>query len=273
MTSNKAEKSARMSSTVNKALSLLGFFTEATPEWGLSDMGRVAALDKATVHRLLHSLTVAGLLEQHPHTKLYRLGAGVLRLARIREATFPLLSIVQPILEALSDVTGETAHASLDVNGVLSVIGVVESRKSNRVSLRASESLPLHATASGLALLAFSPEVLKAQAFSRPLDVFTSRTIKTKEAYRRLVLQAAKVGYAEADQSFEDEVYGLAAPFFGPDGWARGAVAVATPCHRLTSDAKALIVGSVMKAALDLTRRLGHEPPVAYINLCSRRAP
>ena len=256
-----------MSATVNKALSLLGLFSETTPEWGLSELSRAAALDKATAHRLLNSLSLGGLLEQDPRTKLYRLGTGVLRLARIREATFPLLSVVNPVLEALSEATGETAHASLIVNDVLAAIGVVESRKSNRVSLRASEALPFHATASGIAFLAFALEVIVKKALTAALPAFTSRTLTSKETFRLLIARARKLGYAEADQSYEDEVFGLAAPFFGADGWAVGAVAVATPCHRLTRDVKASIVQAVVAASVDLSRKLGHEPPAGYLKL------
>ena len=95
----------------------------------------------------------------------------------------------------------------------------------------------------------------------------------TRKALQPLVGNARSVGYAEADQSYEDDVFGLAAPFFGADGLAIGAVAVATPCHRLTPEAKDGITAAVMWAAIDLSRKLGHEPPPEYMDLYRRRAP
>ena len=50
-------------------------------------------------------------------------------------------------------------------------------------------------------------------------------------------------------------------------------MAVATPCHRLTPEAKDVITAAVMWAAIDLSRKLGHEPPPEYMDLYRRRAP
>lgn len=261
-----------MSSTVNKALSLLGFFTEAAPELGLSEVSRLAEIDKATAYRLLKSLAAHGLLEQHRLTRLYRLGAGVLHLARIREAAFPVLTAVQPLLELLSATTGETAHASLYSNGRLTTIGTVESKKGSRVSLRAAETLPMHATASGIAFLSYARDETVAGSLAGKLKAYTRHTCTNRDDLHRLIETARKAGFAIADQTYEDDVYGIAAPLFGSGGEAAGAVAVATPCHRLTRELRSLATRSAMEAAVELSRKLGNEPPVSYLRLCQRRA-
>src|SRR5437660_1256543 len=98
--------------TVGKAMSLLELFTTAKPEIGLSELARLSNFDKATARRLLVSLMDHGLLEQDRETRLYRLGAGLVRLARIRESQFPLLPVAMPILQDLASQTGETVHLS-----------------------------------------------------------------------------------------------------------------------------------------------------------------
>ena len=52
--------------TIDKALFLLDFFLPDTPEWRLSDLARAAGMDKVTVMRILKSLAVKGIVEQHP---------------------------------------------------------------------------------------------------------------------------------------------------------------------------------------------------------------
>jgi IclR family transcriptional regulator, acetate operon repressor len=126
-------KGGQVTDVVRKALSLLTVFSVAQPEIGLSDCARLTGHDKATTHRLLTTLCEEGLIEQHPDTRRYRLRAGILVLARIREASFPFAATAQAILDALSETTGETAHCSLYSNGTLAVIASVESRKANRV--------------------------------------------------------------------------------------------------------------------------------------------
>ncbi|WP_246724090.1 helix-turn-helix domain-containing protein, partial [Rhizobium leguminosarum] len=105
--------------TVDKAFSLLSFFTISTPEFGLSDLARRAELDKATTLRILVSLTKHGFVEQDASTKRYRLGTSVLRFARIREACFPIVSVLQPIVDRLALDTSETAHAALAADNAL----------------------------------------------------------------------------------------------------------------------------------------------------------
>lgn len=261
-----------MSATVIKALSLLELFSEASPELGLTDATRLSGLDKATAYRLLNTLETKGFLEQHPQTRLYRLGPAVLHLARIREATFPVSAIVQPVLQRLADTTGETAHLSLFSGGALAPIGVSESPRANRVSLSASETLPLHATASGIAFLAFAPDDVVTKALRGRLPSFTDHTIISRDMVQQMIEQARRAGHAFADQSYELEVFGIAAPVFGPGEAASGAIAVATPSHRVTRDLRALIIRSVMDAAVEVSRKLGNEPPSSFIRLCQRRA-
>jgi DNA-binding IclR family transcriptional regulator len=137
--------------TVDKALSLLSYFSEQRPSVGLSELARLSGFNKATTRRFLVALEKHGIVEQDATTRLYRLGAGLLRLARVREATNPVAAIVQPVLNDLVSVTGETAHFSLYAGGSLATIGLSESAKSSRVMLGKGEAIPLHATASGLA--------------------------------------------------------------------------------------------------------------------------
>src|SRR5262245_29418752 len=112
--------------TVDKAMKLLGCFSVAVPELGLSELARVAAFDKAATRRLLVALANHGFIEQDARTRRYRLGPAFLRFARILETTRPLASTVQGALEDLMRATSETAHASLLSGDRLTTIGVAE---------------------------------------------------------------------------------------------------------------------------------------------------
>jgi DNA-binding IclR family transcriptional regulator len=253
-----------MSSAAAKALSLLSYFTERDPEWGLSDLARRAGLDKATVYRMLVVLTGAGLVEQRSDTKLYRLGAEILRLARIRESAFPVATIIEPVLTRLTAETGETAHASLLSGTSLLTIGISESPKATRVSLVAGEVLSLHSTASGIATLAFSPPDLAARVLQGELRRFTDQTLTDAAAIRGRVEQARADGFSEADQTHEDDVHGIAAPLFDSGGLACGAVAVATPTHRITDESRAGIARRVVAAAVEITGKIGGRAPESF---------
>jgi IclR family transcriptional regulator, acetate operon repressor len=261
-----------MSATVDKALELLNLFTQARAHIGLSEIARLAGLDKATVHRMLGSLAKHGLVEQDEHSRLYRLGAGTLRLARNREASFPTAALVDDILQDLTAKTGETSHASLIAGGQLATIGLVSGSKTIHVTLDAGEALPFHATASGLACLAFLPPTHFASVMKRKMAAYTPHTPLTPEAVESAITHVRNTGYAVSDQSYESDVFGIAAPVFSETGFSCGAIAVATPAHRMTRAIKAEILSHVLDAALTLTRRMGAEPPAYFHALLSKRA-
>ena len=249
--------SGRAMQTVDKALGLLGFFSEGKPAIGLSEMARLAGFNKATTRRLLLALEKHGFVEQDAKTRAYRLGPGLLRLARVREAVSPVQAVVRPILEDLVSRIGETAHFSLPAGGSLATIGLVESTKSNRVMIERGEVIPLHATASGIAFMAFArPEIVK-KALSKKLIGHTAYTITDKKELRDQLRAVAKAGVAVAKSSYEDGVCGIAAPVLGEDGFASGAIAIAAPASRAKRKAIAAIQPEVRRAAIEISKAMG----------------
>lgn len=259
-----------MSTTVAKALSLLDFFSEAEPELGLSELARRSGVDKATVHRMLVVMCDRGLVEQRGSGRLYRLGAGVLRLARVRETAFPVTSVYQHSLDTISAEIGETAHASLISGRALATIGVSESNRGSRVSLVAGEILPMHSTASGLVILAFSKPEMVARILSEPLIAKTSRTLTDPNVLNVRLQEIRLTGFAEADQTNEDDVYGIAAPVFDIDGTPVGSLAVATPAHRMTNELRRQTIAALFREAEKVNHGTGGRPQAAFVAAASR---
>ena len=219
-------------STVVKALSLLEHFSAATPEFGLAELARVAALDKATTRRLLLALGVNGFVEQDAASRRYRLGAALVRLARVREAAFPLIEIARPVVEAVSAETGETVHVSGIAGDRLSSLIVCESSHANRVSVVVGQILPFNCTASGLAFLAAAPAEFLARVLTSPMPRVTPKSITSAAALKRNIGETRKKGYAFSDQGFEDGVVSVAAAILGPSGAAVGAISITGPATR-----------------------------------------
>ncbi|MFZ1813119.1 MAG: IclR family transcriptional regulator [Rhizobiaceae bacterium] len=252
-------------STVDKALNLLNYFTLTNPEWGLSDLARAAALDKATILRLLRSMERHDLIEQDAQSKKFRLGKAFLTLARVREQSFPLATIVVKWLERIAAETGETAHVSLGTERAMTTIGISEPQRSARVSVDPSEPLPFHATASGMVFLAFGPPRLRESILSAGnLERFTPMTETSVEGFRNLLVDVRKRGFAVSDQAFEAETFGIAVPFFDSSAAALGAIAVATPIMRMTRELKHRIEACLMKTSLEIAASLGSSLPQEF---------
>lgn len=243
-------------STVAKAVSLLEMLGSGAPETALADLAKGAGFDKATTRRLLVSLIAQGLVEQDEVTRRYRLGAGLTRLALMREAQFPFLRMAVPVVEALAAETGETVHLSeYSKRGLISV-HVVESAKANRVSVPLGEVLPMHATASGIAFLAFAEARLSEAILAGPMPAFTPFTIGDAKTLAEHVAAARARGHSTGSQGFEEGVISVAAPILGADGFAIGAIAVAAPRVRIVKgDIERHGVG-VIAAAREIGERL-----------------
>lgn len=248
-------------STVEKALSLLDLFAGNTPELGLSDVARASGFDKATTRRLLLALSNRELVEQDPATRRYRLGPGLLRLARIREAQHPFHQLAAPLMRALSQETGETAHLSEFKGGRLMTIHVAESMRANRVGVDVGQILPLHATASGIAFLSRTRPGMVRACLAEKLEARTPHTLIETARVMELVRRAADQGYSTNDQGYEEGVFSVGAPVLGPDGDAIGALAVAAPVGRIDDDVVKAHGRQAIATAAAISRRLFGMPP------------
>jgi DNA-binding IclR family transcriptional regulator len=253
-------------SSVIKTLDLLSYFSIVQPEIGLSQLSKLAKRDKATTHRHLKSLEISGFIEQNVKTKLYCLGPAVLKLAQIREATVPRKAGARKALAELSQATGETAHVSiLSGSAIISLDFCESSAHSTRAHIDI-ETLPLHATASGLCILAFGPTELLNTAQTN-LQKFTPQTTTTVGALTQNVRQTNQEGFGRANRTFDDEVAGLAAPIFDQTGTCVGAVAVASVATRYTPNHEHNALTNLFKASREITLNWGGTiPPLVENN-------
>lgn len=241
-------------SSVTKALDLLNHFSAARPEIGLSQLCRTAKRDKATTYRHLQSLEVAGLIEQNPSTKQYRLGPAILRLAQTREATVPRKAGVEGPLFDLAETTGETAHATVLSGSTVYGLAACDSPRHGTRAIIDIDTFPLHATASGLCALAFGPAELMAVAEA---DLQASAV----QGLAATVQMVRETGFGCANHRDEDEVQSLSAPLYDQTGQFAGAVSVASVATRFTPDLEQTIKAHLMIASRDITRNWGGSIP------------
>lgn len=248
-----------------KALKLLDYFSVERPSIGLTQFAKLAGYDKATTHRRLSDLAATGFIEQDANTRAYRLGPAVLRLSNVRERTFPTREAALPALQALAQATSETVHLSLiEGDTGLATIAYFLSNHSIRVHIDEAQVLPFHATASGIACMAFSSPDFQQQVLSNDLKSNTKQTITDKAAIKAIMQDVAISGISRNNGGFESDVTGFAAPVFDRQGYCTGSVAVASPSARVsnTEDAQTRI-SALQIAATAITTAWGGKVPVA----------
>lgn len=245
-------------STIVKALEILDLFSPAQPALGLSEAARLLDRDKASVLRHLSALQEKGLVEQDSKTKFYHLGPALSRLSMMREQTAPANHAISNLVQRLALDTGETTHLTRYSNGRLIHGKIINSQATGiRVHIDASEELPLHATASGIAFLSVCSTNILAQTLAKPLTRYTDTTATDKAGVMALVARASQLGFAIGDGAYEADAIGIAAAVFNVTGDACGAISVSTPRSRLDAHKKAHIINLVRHAATQISWHQG----------------
>lgn len=248
--------------TVSKALDLLDLFTRLRPQIGLSELARLAGVNKATCYRLMAELQAYGLVEQIGAGREYRLGPAVLRLAALREAQVPTREAAMPLLQRLANATGESVHASQLVAGELRMIAYAySSAHAMKVMMEDADVLPFHATSSGLAVLAHLPPNARQAILKGSFVRHTPRTETDPAAIKARLETIRATGIAGLDGGYEVDVNSLAVPLFDALGQVSGALAVAVPAARMTDALSQKIRGELVPAGRELTALWGGSQP------------
>ena len=250
--------------TLEKAFSILEIFSHERPSLRLAEISEATGIDRSTVHRMLRSMVDQGYLMHRRDNRRYELGPSLLRLALIREAVVSTRAHHDDLVRDLTEETQESSHVSLRAGVKLATIAAAQGRLANRVAHEAGAQLDPHATASGLAYLAYAAPSELERCLAQPLTSYSPATPVDPQMLAPRFEAIRACGHAIADGTFDPEVFGIAAPIFGPDECAVGAVAVATPFSRMTPDLRARIARATIKAGLRATTIEGGRVPARY---------
>ncbi len=238
--------------TVDKAMELLHQFSLERLEIGLNDLAKLTGEDKAVIRRLLISLTNSGFIEQNPENRKYFLGSGFLALARLREATVPMVKATQIVSEWLCKKTSETVHVSIPGPSGMSTVAYNLPQRGNVINLRPAERYPFHASASGLAFLSFCTLETQDRLLDLPREQMTRHTVTDHDELQSVLTATKARGYALSRNGVEVGVASVAMPFFVDAADPAGTIAIAVPDMNLTADHRATLVKNMQVAVRKL---------------------
>jgi len=254
--------------TVDKALSLLEYFSDLRPEIGLSEFARLSGFDKSAALRMLGALVRAGFVEQDAQSRKYRLGRSFLRFARMRAEAFPMTQVLHPFAERIAVQTGETCHIGVFSAGTLAAGIVVLSPQSNRVHVAQGLNLPFHATASGLCFLAFSePEQARRLLGEGPLEKYNAATMTDPKQVLSECERFRAQGFSLSAANFDPDVKSVAAPIFDAEGRVFATMALAAPMIRAHDSATIENGRLVCAAAMEATKAFAGDVPGWYAQI------
>src|SRR5689334_6709029 len=246
------EGTARIQS-VDRAVDLLLAVASAGPA-GVPALAQVCGLNRAAAWRLLKTLQARGLVTVDPTTGRYSLGLTALELGGAA-GSGAVIAAAHPALERVSRETGETA--SLAMPGVGGLTYVDEVRPTAVLTAGwLGRTVPLHATSTGKALLAFLPAAEVSQVLAGELRAFTDATITSPEALAAELAATRARGYGTCAGELESSLYGVSAPVLDRGGRPLAVLSIWGPRERVPEQTFARLGAVVVEAA----RQVGGAP-------------
>lgn len=242
---------------VQRALRLLKIFSDEKPEYGLSELSRVARLSKSTAYRILSALEAEGLVAFSRETEKYRLGPEVIALGGRAMRQNSLRTAALPVLQGLAEETGETAGLEVMIDGEMTILEEIPGHHLLGPSQSIGTRWPVHATSTGKAMLAHLPEDERRRVLDTPLKPFTSKTITDWDELAKTLDSAQRAGYATAVEELEVGFVAVGAPVLNPLGRPVAAISVGGPIQRFSPDRVGHLGPMVRSAGQRISQAIG----------------
>jgi len=222
--------------SLRKALDVLEIVVQAPEGLSAQAISRELQLPYATTFRFLYTLRQEGYLTYHETQKLYRAGPALLRLYRPITQQISLGRIVYPYLAQLSGQVQETVHLAIRQSSDVVYLDTILAPGSFMMYTPVGTRAPLHATALGKVLLAFSPDVeihniLKDYQFTK----ITPNTITSKEMMWQEIARIRQQGYALDEKEASPNGYCVVSVILNQSGLPEGAISVSPRRDGLTA--------------------------------------
>ncbi|TNC22393.1 IclR family transcriptional regulator [Amycolatopsis alkalitolerans] len=244
-----------MADMVGKALRLLSVLGSYPEGVALSELSRIAGYPVSTTHRLLSSLQGEGFARSDPASKRYSLGLRLFELGQHVSQARGFAGVALPVMQALSDETGEpTLMSVLDGHNQV-YVHAVQGRQRLQIRGEPGERGPLHCTSMGKCLVAFASQREQLVA-SLELTPLGPRTITSRAAFAAEIDSVRRKGFAVADEEHEAGIRAVGVPICGPDGVAIAALSTAGPAYRLSVAELEGFVPALRAAARELAALL-----------------
>jgi DNA-binding IclR family transcriptional regulator len=246
-----------MIQSIQRATAILRSFTESEPELGVTEISRRLALHKSTVSRILTTLEHEGLVSQNPESAKYRLGVGLVSLAGVALGRLDARGASQPYLNGLVALSQETVNVTiLDGQECVNIERVASPKPIQYVGW-IGRRMPLHCTASGKVLLAYTHAKNRSKLLDTRLKRYTKWTIVDRTVLKASLERIRACQYAIVHEEFERGFSAIAAPIFNHSRHAVATISISGPTFRLAGSAIEAFVEPLLQTTAQISAEMG----------------
>ncbi len=217
--------------SVDRAAALLKAIADSPHAPTVVELAEACGLNRSTAWRLLATLDAHGLVERDPVSQRYSVGYAFLRIAAATEHD-PVARRARPVLERLSRETLEVTNLAVAKRFNLVYVDQVDPPQIMTPTWL-GRPVPLHATSTGKAYLAFLSDDEREAVVPDRLERFTPTTVTSRAALDRELEQVRRDGYAICVGELEESLFGASAAVLSEQGRPIAIVSVWGPDYRL----------------------------------------
>ncbi|SMX42925.1 IclR family transcriptional regulator [Actibacterium lipolyticum] len=240
--------------TIGKALQVLDLVADFKRPVRFAELQEKSDFPKATLYRLVQSLTNQGMLTHDPDRMTYAPGVRLLRLAHAAWQQSSLARIAGRHLDKLAADVDETVHlAQLDNAQVLYIDKRVPKQPVEMYS-QAGKVGPAYCTGVGKVMLAYQreavlPQMIAQQSFHR----FTDFTLTDETALRKELKAIRDRGYGFDREEHEPGIICIALPILSRGGRLYGALSVTSTTQRTDLTKLEKLVPQIRETAMKIS--------------------
>lgn len=221
----------------------------------LTDLSRETGIPVATMHRILVTLKLRGMVEFSEPLQKWFVGTQAFRIGNTYLNRANIVEAARPVMRELSELTGETSNLAVENAGDVVFLCQIESDNPIRVFFRTGTRGHMHASGIGKTLMAhMSRPQLDAILRNKGLPSFTPKTIVDQPAFLKELDLVRERGWALDDEERFIGMRCVASPIFNSFDEAVAGVSVSGLTVRLPDESLERVGEMVRAAALRVTQ-------------------
>ena len=224
----------------------------------VTELANATGKSKGTVHKHLITLLKHDYVVKDGNT--YRIGLRFLDIGGYALHQIDGLQYIEPKIDELAEVTGETVQFSVEQRGRSVVLDRKAGKKGVFSRARIGKRFYMHQIAGGKAVLANLPDERVRDIIDRHgLPPTTDETITSEAALFEELKKVRERGYAFNIDESTQGLRAVGVPLMGPNGTVIGAFAVAGPSHRMRGERFESEIPDVIRSVInELELNLAH---------------
>jgi len=247
--------------SIARAFQVLDQLAQEPSGQSLAELGRRTRIPKSTLFRILVTLEKQHCVIWNEDERSYRLGSRLWEFGTSFLEHSDLYHASSRFMKLLAEKSRETVFLGGLEDGEVIYLRRMESPKSVTVVRKLKQRVPAHATATGVAILAFMPRAEVETILDRHgMASYSDVTMTDREKFMERLAVVRRDGYAIVDGEYNRELLCISAPVFDHRRRPSASLTVAMLSSQANADrARILSVAELVREeAQAFSRQMGY---------------